>query len=472
MGRQEGNSIILNDDGISRFHVRVDYSGGPECTLTDVGSSNGTYLGDRKLTREDGSIQIADGQVFHIGDVAVTFAAPKQAPPRKTSWLQKIPGRKKSTDAGPPPPPKAPPPAALPRTGSAGSRPSMAGAPGGGSSGAAMAMYKNPKASRKSLIPGGRKKSSLADTGDSSASPRGSDLNNTLDSVSESTTRSTSATAAAADEAPPIDQKPLTKADQKLLGMIQQYRAALPPVAAAPLSAAEADAAMERSCGIPIRVAVRKRPLNKKEVSNKKAGSCIDVATCTSAGTGATQSLMVHEPKTKLDMSISMVRQSNPHPRANTLTLDIPTFKAPVRPLASPLYFSLSISLSPPPLSLSNSSPSSPPPTPSLSLSLSPGQSVFQLRRGGWARAHGSAGTAASAAPGPGQPRSRLVKRGREGERGRGREGERERGREGGRERGREGEGERGREGERREGGREGAAWSTFSTFPLSLVNL
>jgi hypothetical protein len=48
IGRAEGNDIVLNDGSMSRRHAEL-YWDGQHCSLTDLGSTNGTFFGGQRL---------------------------------------------------------------------------------------------------------------------------------------------------------------------------------------------------------------------------------------------------------------------------------------------------------------------------------------------------------------------------------------------------------------------------------------
>ncbi|MCS6938063.1 MAG: protein kinase [Roseiflexus sp.] len=48
VGRQSTNTLVLESEGVSRSHLRVDWDG-RQVTVTDLGSSNGTFLGATRL---------------------------------------------------------------------------------------------------------------------------------------------------------------------------------------------------------------------------------------------------------------------------------------------------------------------------------------------------------------------------------------------------------------------------------------
>jgi len=60
--------IGLRDDTVSTQHASLRYEDG-KFFLTDLDSSNGTYLNDRKIARE----QLKDNDVVRFGDVTLKF---------------------------------------------------------------------------------------------------------------------------------------------------------------------------------------------------------------------------------------------------------------------------------------------------------------------------------------------------------------------------------------------------------------
>ena len=69
LGRDPDLELFFDSPGVSRRHavIRVD---GDEATVEDLGSKNGTFVGNRRL---DPSARLADGDVIRIGPVALTF---------------------------------------------------------------------------------------------------------------------------------------------------------------------------------------------------------------------------------------------------------------------------------------------------------------------------------------------------------------------------------------------------------------
>lgn len=69
LGRAEDASVRIEGRGVSRQHARIRVSG-PAAVLEDLGSKNGTHLGGHPL---DGPVELADGDVFHLGSQALVF---------------------------------------------------------------------------------------------------------------------------------------------------------------------------------------------------------------------------------------------------------------------------------------------------------------------------------------------------------------------------------------------------------------
>ena len=73
IGRDPDCGIWLDESGVSRRHARIRVDGARRrMTLEDLNSTNGTFVGDTQLS---GAHALADGNVIHIGSVALTFRA-------------------------------------------------------------------------------------------------------------------------------------------------------------------------------------------------------------------------------------------------------------------------------------------------------------------------------------------------------------------------------------------------------------
>jgi class 3 adenylate cyclase len=76
-GRQATADVVLDGEGVSREHARLIYLGG-RATLQDLGSRNGTFVGDEPVE----SRVLDDGDTFAIGPHRLRFvtSAPLPAP--------------------------------------------------------------------------------------------------------------------------------------------------------------------------------------------------------------------------------------------------------------------------------------------------------------------------------------------------------------------------------------------------------
>jgi pSer/pThr/pTyr-binding forkhead associated (FHA) protein len=71
IGRQPGRDIVLSGDSVvSRTHARIEYAGGAYF-VTDEGSTNGTFVNDRRISRQI----LAPGDVIQVGATKLRFDA-------------------------------------------------------------------------------------------------------------------------------------------------------------------------------------------------------------------------------------------------------------------------------------------------------------------------------------------------------------------------------------------------------------
>jgi len=80
LGRDEDATLWLDGPSISRFHARIRVSAAG-AVLEDLGSKNGTYLGEHKVTEP---MVLKDGDEIRLGLLVLTFRIPREAQSTKT----------------------------------------------------------------------------------------------------------------------------------------------------------------------------------------------------------------------------------------------------------------------------------------------------------------------------------------------------------------------------------------------------
>ena len=71
VGRDPDAQVFLDASTVSRRHARVTV-GSSDTEIEDLGSKNGTFLGDERVTSP---VRLADGNVIRIGSLVLTFHA-------------------------------------------------------------------------------------------------------------------------------------------------------------------------------------------------------------------------------------------------------------------------------------------------------------------------------------------------------------------------------------------------------------
>ena len=78
IGRQQGELVLDGDVSASRKHCQLTL-GAMTCQITDLGSSNGTWVNGKVLPKS-GSVEIKDGDWIKVGESVFFF-----------TWSQTIP---------------------------------------------------------------------------------------------------------------------------------------------------------------------------------------------------------------------------------------------------------------------------------------------------------------------------------------------------------------------------------------------
>jgi hypothetical protein len=84
VGRDPGCGLVLDDRRVSRQHVRIASRGG-FLVLADLGSTNGTYLRDERITE----VALGLGDVVTLGDSTIELRPPTAMP---TNEATAVPG--------------------------------------------------------------------------------------------------------------------------------------------------------------------------------------------------------------------------------------------------------------------------------------------------------------------------------------------------------------------------------------------
>jgi hypothetical protein len=87
IGREEGNSLQLNDERVSRFHVKIQ-DDQDKIVITDLGSTNGT-----KVNGEDVQLRILRyGDIISVGRSVLLFGSREQIAGRLADLRGEVPG--------------------------------------------------------------------------------------------------------------------------------------------------------------------------------------------------------------------------------------------------------------------------------------------------------------------------------------------------------------------------------------------
>ena len=80
LGRDPDVAVRIDAPGVSRRHARILAEGG-RFTLEDLGSKNGTYLRDKRLSS---SAELADGDELRLGQTLLVFRVLREGAPTAT----------------------------------------------------------------------------------------------------------------------------------------------------------------------------------------------------------------------------------------------------------------------------------------------------------------------------------------------------------------------------------------------------
>lgn len=83
VGREEGNSVRLNDERISRFHAKIQFDQG-DMILTDLDSTNGTRVNGQLIHVH----RLRHGDCVHLGRSVLLFGSLEEIAARETQMAQ------------------------------------------------------------------------------------------------------------------------------------------------------------------------------------------------------------------------------------------------------------------------------------------------------------------------------------------------------------------------------------------------
>jgi pSer/pThr/pTyr-binding forkhead associated (FHA) protein len=86
IGRQEENTIVIDNLAVSGYHAKIDKVGG-EFILTDLQSTNGTFVNDQKVV----SHKLSHGDNIVIGKHVILFVATEKEKPEGEGKDKKLP---------------------------------------------------------------------------------------------------------------------------------------------------------------------------------------------------------------------------------------------------------------------------------------------------------------------------------------------------------------------------------------------
>ena len=87
IGRDPSCGVWVDASGVSRRHARVRLEADGTATLEDLGSTNGTFVADDRLTA---ARPLTDGDVVHVGSVSLTYRAWLPERPRATERISRL----------------------------------------------------------------------------------------------------------------------------------------------------------------------------------------------------------------------------------------------------------------------------------------------------------------------------------------------------------------------------------------------
>lgn len=94
IGRSTGNNVCIDSERVSRHHAAIEWTG-DRFMLTDMGSRNGTYVNNEKVSAH----ALANGDAIIIGDCQLRFLYSRALPSTDALRLITRPGQLLEVDA-------------------------------------------------------------------------------------------------------------------------------------------------------------------------------------------------------------------------------------------------------------------------------------------------------------------------------------------------------------------------------------
>ncbi len=108
IGREAGNTIVINDAEVSRKHTQLVFQGG-KFIITDIGSTNGTFVNGQRVT---GQHVLQAGEIISLGEqINLLYEAVMVVDPNATVISTSARGAADPIPSAPKPQPVAPAPA-------------------------------------------------------------------------------------------------------------------------------------------------------------------------------------------------------------------------------------------------------------------------------------------------------------------------------------------------------------------------
>ena len=76
IGRARNNDIEIRSQDVSKFHAYVMFAPSGEASITDAGSTYGTFVRGRQLKAREDRVTLSPGDEVRLGSVIMRFHTP------------------------------------------------------------------------------------------------------------------------------------------------------------------------------------------------------------------------------------------------------------------------------------------------------------------------------------------------------------------------------------------------------------